>query len=105
MSSRLGRGRGRSALRRIRHCDLAGYLVPVHTDIGMIDAVILDGFDDKASVLGVKGLGELGICGGACEISRSPWTCAARCRPSSRTSPMTSPIAQWVAGETVACAD
>ncbi len=43
--------------------DLAGYLVPVHADIPVIDAVILDRFDEKANVLGVKGLGELGICG------------------------------------------
>jgi xanthine dehydrogenase YagR molybdenum-binding subunit len=43
--------------------DLAEYVVPVHADIPELDAVILDGFDDKANVLGVKGLGELGICG------------------------------------------
>ena len=29
------------------------------------DAVLLDGFDDKANVLGVKGIGELGVCGAA----------------------------------------
>jgi xanthine dehydrogenase YagR molybdenum-binding subunit len=45
------------------NCDLAEYLVPVHANISEIDAVILDGFDDKANVLGVKGLDELGICG------------------------------------------
>ena len=70
------------------NCDLAGYLVPVNADIPMMDAVILDGFDDKANVLGVKGLGELGICGAGaaignavfnatacvCGTSRSPWT-------------------------------
>ena len=49
--------------------DLAGYLVPVHADIPVIDAVILDGFDDKANVLGVKGLGELGICGAGAAIA------------------------------------
>jgi xanthine dehydrogenase YagR molybdenum-binding subunit len=42
--------------------DLAGYLVPVHAGIPTIDAIFLDGFDDKANTLGVKGLGELGIC-------------------------------------------
>jgi xanthine dehydrogenase YagR molybdenum-binding subunit len=37
--------------------DLAGYLVPVHADIPEIDAVLLDGFDDKANELGAKGVG------------------------------------------------
>jgi xanthine dehydrogenase YagR molybdenum-binding subunit len=53
------------------NCDLAGYLVPVHADIPMIDAVILDGFYDKANVLGVKGLGELGICGAPAAIGNA----------------------------------
>jgi xanthine dehydrogenase YagR molybdenum-binding subunit len=35
----------------------------------VIDAVILDGFDDKANVLRVKGLGELGICGAGAAIA------------------------------------
>uniref|UniRef100_J1RZ19 Aldehyde oxidase n=1 Tax=Streptomyces auratus AGR0001 TaxID=1160718 RepID=J1RZ19_9ACTN len=43
--------------------DLAQYLVPVHADIPDVDAVILDGYDDKANLLGAKGVGELGICG------------------------------------------
>ena len=43
--------------------DLAQYLVPVHADIPEIDAIMLDGFDDKANALGAKGIGELGICG------------------------------------------
>ena len=45
--------------------DLAGYLVPVHADIPQIDAVILDGYDDKANAFGVKGAGEIGVCSGA----------------------------------------
>ena len=53
------------------NCDLAEYLVPVHADIPVIDAVILDGFDDKANVLGVKGLGELGICGAPAAIGNA----------------------------------
>jgi xanthine dehydrogenase YagR molybdenum-binding subunit len=43
--------------------DLANYLVPVHADVPEVDAVLLEGFDDKANALGAKGLGELGICG------------------------------------------
>jgi xanthine dehydrogenase YagR molybdenum-binding subunit len=51
--------------------DLAGYLVPVHADIPVMDAVILDGFDEKANVLGIKGLGELGICGAGAAIGNA----------------------------------
>ena len=43
--------------------DLAEYLVPVHADIPAIDAIMLDDFDDKANHLGIKGVGELGVCG------------------------------------------
>jgi xanthine dehydrogenase YagR molybdenum-binding subunit len=51
--------------------DLAEYLVPVHADIPQIDAVVLDGFDDKANVLGVKGLGELGNCGAGAAVANA----------------------------------
>ena len=59
------------------NCDLAGYLVPVHADIPVIDAVILDGFDDKANVLGVKGLGELGICGAGAAVGNAVFNATA----------------------------
>lgn len=51
--------------------DLAQYLVPVHADIPEIEAVILDGFDDKANELGAKGLGELGICGAGAAVANA----------------------------------
>ncbi|MCU1336740.1 MAG: aldehyde oxidase and xanthine dehydrogenase molybdopterin binding protein [Bryobacterales bacterium] len=51
--------------------DLAEYLVPVHADIPELDAVLLDGFDDKANVLGVKGIGELGVCGSAAAVTNA----------------------------------
>jgi xanthine dehydrogenase YagR molybdenum-binding subunit len=51
--------------------DLAGYLVPVHADIPEIDAVVLDGFDDKANVLGAKGVGELGNCGANAAVANA----------------------------------
>jgi xanthine dehydrogenase YagR molybdenum-binding subunit len=51
--------------------DLAGYLVPVHADIPEIDAVMLDGSDDKANILGVKGLGEVGICGAGASVGNA----------------------------------
>ena len=38
--------------------------VPVHADItAAFETVLLDEVDDKASPLGVKGVGELGVCG------------------------------------------
>jgi xanthine dehydrogenase YagR molybdenum-binding subunit len=51
--------------------DLAGYLVPVHADIPAIEAVLLDGFDDKANVLGAKGAGELGNCGANAAVANA----------------------------------
>ena len=51
--------------------DLAGYLVPVHADIPSIDAVFLDDFDGKANTLGIKGLGELGICGAGAAVGNA----------------------------------
>jgi xanthine dehydrogenase YagR molybdenum-binding subunit len=51
--------------------DLAQYLVPVHADIPDVDAVILDGYDDKANPLGAKGIGELGICGSGAAVANA----------------------------------
>ncbi|MCH6172149.1 xanthine dehydrogenase family protein molybdopterin-binding subunit [Pseudonocardia alaniniphila] len=51
--------------------DLAQYLLPVHADIPDLDAVLLEGFDDKANVLGAKGIGELGICGAGAAVANA----------------------------------
>jgi xanthine dehydrogenase YagR molybdenum-binding subunit len=51
--------------------DLASYLVPVHADIPEIDAVLLDSFDDKANVLGAKGVGEVGNCGANAAVANA----------------------------------
>ncbi|MBC7779809.1 MAG: xanthine dehydrogenase family protein molybdopterin-binding subunit [Proteobacteria bacterium] len=51
--------------------DLAEYLVPVHADIPAIDAIMLDDFDDKANPLGIKGVGELGICGSGAAVANA----------------------------------
>jgi xanthine dehydrogenase YagR molybdenum-binding subunit len=51
--------------------DLAEYLVPVHADIPQVDAIVLDGSDDKANPLGVKGVGELGICGAGAAVANA----------------------------------
>lgn len=51
--------------------DLAEYVVPVNADIPEIEAIILDGFDDKANVLGAKGLGEVGNCGANAAVANA----------------------------------
>ncbi|MFF1628591.1 molybdopterin cofactor-binding domain-containing protein [Streptomyces sp. NPDC058272] len=51
--------------------DLAQYLVPVHADIPDVDAVVLEGYDDKANVLGAKGIGEVGICGSGAAVANA----------------------------------
>ena len=51
--------------------DLAEYLVPVHADIPAIDVVMLDDFDDKANELGIKGIGELGVCGTGASVANA----------------------------------
>jgi len=43
--------------------DLAEYVVPVHADIPDIEAILLDDHDEHANHLGMKGIGELGVCG------------------------------------------
>jgi xanthine dehydrogenase YagR molybdenum-binding subunit len=52
--------------------DFAEYLIAVNADIPQIDVFFLDdGFDDKANVLGVKGLGELGNSGANAAVSNA----------------------------------
>jgi xanthine dehydrogenase YagR molybdenum-binding subunit len=45
--------------------------VPVNADIPDIDVVFLDGADDKANVLGAKGVGELGNCGASAAVANA----------------------------------
>ncbi|MEV6423980.1 xanthine dehydrogenase family protein molybdopterin-binding subunit [Streptomyces sp. NPDC051662] len=51
--------------------DLAQYVVPVHADVPEVDAVILEGSDDRANPLGAKGVGELGICGAGAAVANA----------------------------------
>ena len=51
--------------------DLAEYVVPVHADIPAIEAVLLDDFDDKANPLGMKGVGEIGVCGTGAAVANA----------------------------------
>ncbi|WP_375458588.1 xanthine dehydrogenase family protein molybdopterin-binding subunit [uncultured Enterovirga sp.] len=51
--------------------DLAEYVLPVHADIPAIEAILLDDFDDKANPLGLKGVGELGVCGTGAAVANA----------------------------------
>jgi xanthine dehydrogenase YagR molybdenum-binding subunit len=56
---------------RIMNHNLAEYHVPAHADIRDIDVIFVDEHDDKASPLGVKGLGEIGIVGVAAAVANA----------------------------------
>jgi xanthine dehydrogenase YagR molybdenum-binding subunit len=61
--------------------DLGGYLAPVHADIVDIDAYFLPEVDDKANPLGIKGVGEVGICGAGAAIANAVYNaCGVRVR-------------------------
>jgi xanthine dehydrogenase YagR molybdenum-binding subunit len=51
--------------------DLAEYHVAVNADVADIDAVFLDEHDDKGNPLGIKGIGELGICGAGAAVANA----------------------------------
>ncbi|GAB5349732.1 xanthine dehydrogenase family protein molybdopterin-binding subunit [Alteriqipengyuania sp. 357] len=51
------------------NCDLAEYHVPVHRDVPDLDVVMVEERDPAASPIQAKGIGELGMCGGAAAIA------------------------------------
>ncbi len=61
--------------------DLGGYLIPAHADIVNIDAYFLPEVDDKANPLGIKGVGEVGICGAGAAVANAIYNaCGLRMR-------------------------
>jgi xanthine dehydrogenase YagR molybdenum-binding subunit len=58
-------------LGRIMNHNLGEYHVPVNADIHDIEVLFVDEHDDKASPLGVKGLGEIGIVGAAAAVANA----------------------------------
>ncbi len=56
---------------RIMNHNLAEYHVPAHADIQDIEVIFVEEDDDKASPIGVKGLGEIGIVGVAAAVSNA----------------------------------
>jgi xanthine dehydrogenase YagR molybdenum-binding subunit len=61
--------------------DLGTYFPPVHADIANLDAYFLPEVDDRANPLGVKGVGEAGICGAGAAVANAVYNaCGARVR-------------------------
>jgi xanthine dehydrogenase YagR molybdenum-binding subunit len=58
-------------LGRFMNHNFAEYHVPVNADIHDIDVIFVEEHDDKASPIGVKGLGEIGIVGTAGAIANA----------------------------------
>ncbi|WP_326759004.1 xanthine dehydrogenase family protein molybdopterin-binding subunit [Streptomyces phaeochromogenes] len=56
---------------RIVNANLADYLVPVNADVPDLKAIYVDGRDDEAGPLGVKGLGEVVLVGVAPAIANA----------------------------------
>lgn len=65
----------------IVNCDLAEYHVPVNRDVPHLDVLLVDERDPAASPLQAKGVGELGISGGAGAICNAIYNaCGVRVR-------------------------
>lgn len=61
------------------NCDLAEYHVPVNRDVPDLDVLLLEERDGSASPIQAKGVGELGLCGGAGAIANAIYdACGAR---------------------------
>ncbi|QZD87418.1 xanthine dehydrogenase family protein molybdopterin-binding subunit [Qipengyuania psychrotolerans] len=59
--------------------DLAEYHVPVHRDVPDLEVVLVEERDPAASPIQAKGIGELGMCGGAAAIANAIYNaCGAR---------------------------
>ncbi len=53
----------------------------MHADIVDLDAYFLPEVDDKANPLGIKGVGEVGICGAGAAVANAVYNaCGARVR-------------------------
>jgi len=56
---------------RIVNADLAEYKVPVNRDVPPIEIIIVDEKDEFMNEIGVKGIGEIGICGTAAAVANA----------------------------------
>lgn len=61
------------------NCDLAEYHVPVNRDVPDLEVLLVEERDPAASPIQAKGIGELGMCGGAAAIANAIYNaCGAR---------------------------
>ncbi|MBX7500428.1 xanthine dehydrogenase family protein molybdopterin-binding subunit [Qipengyuania sp. YG27] len=61
------------------NCDLAEYHVPVNRDVPDLEVLLVEERDPAASPIQAKGIGELGMCGGAAAIVNAIYNaCGAR---------------------------
>ena len=59
--------------------DLAEYHVPVHRDVPDLEVLLIEERDEAASIIQAKGIGELGMCGGAAAVANAIYNaCGAR---------------------------
>ncbi len=56
---------------RFMNANLGEYLVPVHADMGAMEALIVEEDDPHVNPIGVKGIGEIGIVGAAAAIANA----------------------------------
>jgi xanthine dehydrogenase YagR molybdenum-binding subunit len=56
---------------RFMNANLGEYLVPVHADMGTMDALLVEEDDPHVNPIGVKGIGEIGIVGAAAAIANA----------------------------------
>ncbi len=56
---------------RIMNANLSDYLVPTNADIPDVDVIIIEGDDPHINPAGVKGIGEIGICGSAAAVANA----------------------------------
>ena len=56
---------------RVMNANLGEYLVPVNADVPALTAILIDEEDPYVNTLGVKGIGEIGIVGGAAAIANA----------------------------------
>jgi len=55
----------------LANCDLAEYHVPVNRDVPDLEVIMVEERDPAASPIQAKGIGELGMCGGAAAIANA----------------------------------
>ncbi|HWE24898.1 MAG TPA: xanthine dehydrogenase family protein molybdopterin-binding subunit [Myxococcales bacterium] len=67
-----------SHLGRIMSRDLSDYHVPTNADVGVVEPYLIEEPNDPGNPAGVKGVGELGLCGAAAAIANAVFNATGR---------------------------